>query len=256
MKKKIINIFSFFNDDTPYYSASLSFFTIFSILPLIALLIVVVSSLPEFHIHKDTIMLYVLDFINPTQSESLAYQLEIFLSNTNKLGNIGIFYLLFVFTMFFKDYEHIINKIYNSKPRAIYKLFFLYLGFLIFIPFLLFIFVFISTLSKLTNFTFSLEIFTFLFVWIMFIILFILSANTKIKFSSSAIASFVTLISLSITKSLFGYYVATNTTYATIYGSFSVALFFFLWIYISWNIYLYGTKLCSILNKGFLNNAN
>ena len=91
--------------------------------------------------------------------------------------------------------------------------------------------------------------FTFLFIWILFTVLFILSANTHVSFKASMSASFITLIVLSITKSLFGYYVISNTTYATIYGSFSVALFFFLWIYVSWNIYLYGTKLCVIINK-------
>ncbi|MEA2017454.1 MAG: YihY/virulence factor BrkB family protein [Campylobacterota bacterium] len=246
---RLKKIFNFFNDDTPYFAASLSFFTIFSILPLIALLIVVISSLPAFSSHLDTLMLYILDFMNPTRSETLASQITDFLANTHKLGSIGIFYLLFVFTMFFKDYEHIVNKIYDVDTRPIYKLFFMYLGFVILIPLLLFVFIFISTLSKVTDFTFSQQIFSFLFIWIMFIILFILSANTKVTFKASAISSFITLISLSITKTLFGYYVSTNTTYSTIYGSFSVALFFFLWIYISWNIYLYGTKLCSIINK-------
>jgi len=242
-------IFYFFNDDTPYYAASLSFFTIFSILPLIALLIVIISTLPEFSSQLDTIMLYVFDFINPTHSETLSQQLGGFLSNTDKLGSIGIFYLLFVFTMFFKDYEHIVNKIYEVNPRPIYKLFFMYLLFLIFIPLLLFIFIYISTLSTLTDFSFSSQIFSFIFIWIIFIILFILSANTKVSVKAASISSFLTLVILSVTKSLFGYYVISNTTYATIYGSFSVALFFFLWIYISWSIYLYGTKLCYVINK-------
>ena len=45
--KKALNIVEkFFNDDTTYYAASLSFFTIFSILPIIALVIAIVSSFP------------------------------------------------------------------------------------------------------------------------------------------------------------------------------------------------------------------
>ena len=240
-------IFNFFNDDTPYYAASLSFFTIFSLLPLLALLIVVISTLPIFAQYVDSIMLYILDFINPIHFSSLTSSIESFLINTNKLGNIGILYLFFVFSMFFKDYEYIINKIYNTPSRAVYKLFFMYLGFLILIPTLFFIFIFISTLTKLS---FPIHIFTFIFIWIMFIILFTLSANTKVSIIASSFSSLITLIVLSATKSLFGYYVIANTTYATIYGSFSVVLFFFLWIYISWSIYLYGTKLCSIINKG------
>ena len=246
-------VFDFFNDDTPYYAASLSFFTIFAILPLLALLIVIISNIPTFSEHLDTIMLYILDFINPTHSSSLSSQISRFLANTEKLGLIGIVYLLFVFTMFFKDYEYIVNKIHGVNSRALYKSFFLYISFLIALPLLFFVFIFLSTFS---NISFLLYIFTSLFIWIVFILLFMVSANTKITFGSAALSSSLTLVTLSVTKSLFGYYVSANTTYATIYGSFSVALFFFLWIYISWNIYLYGTKLCSILNKAQLSNEN
>jgi membrane protein len=93
-------------------------------------------------------------------------------------------------------------------------------------------------------------------LWFLFITLFIMSANTKVKFLAAAISTFITILALSITKSLFGYYVNVNTTYTTIYGSFSVILFFFLWIYVSWNIYLYGTKICCILNQRDSQNEN
>jgi membrane protein len=101
LKKKLLQLVDFFNDDTPYYAASLSFFTIFSILPLIALLIVIVSSLPTFSQHLDIIMLYLIDFINPTHSEALTKSIKSFLANTDQLGNIGLFYLLFcIYTIF------------------------------------------------------------------------------------------------------------------------------------------------------------
>jgi membrane protein len=246
LKKWFTKLYNFFNDDIAYHSASLSFYTIFSILPLLALLIVIISSFSSFEQQTNLLMSYIIDFINPTHSETISKFLDQFLQNTDKLGPIGIFYLLFVFTIFFRDYEHIINKIYNTQTRALYKLFFLYLSFLILIPILFISYILISTFL---TFTFSGYIFAFLFLWFLFITLFIMSANTKVKFFAAAVSSLVTIAALSITKSLFGYYVNANTTYTTIYGSFSVILFFFLWIYISWNIYLYGTKICCVLNQ-------
>jgi len=243
----------FFKDETPYFASSLSFFTIFSIFPLIALLIVIISYSSFFSQYLGDIMTYIFDFINPTHSEELSSFISTFLENTNKLGTIGIYYLIFVFTMFFKDYEYVVNKIHNSKPRAIYKLFFLYLGFLIIIPILFAVFVLISNLT--TDF-FLIKILAFLFIWGIFIILFNISTSKKLKFKAVLISSFITLVILSISKNLFGYYVASNTTYTTIYGSFSIALFFFLWIYLSWSIYLYGLKLCALINKGYLENEN
>ena len=76
-----------------------------------------------------------------------------------------------------------------------------------------------------------------------------ISAKVKIHLKSALIASFIASLVWYISKNLFVYYVAYNKTYLTIYGSFSILLFFFLWIYFSWFIYLYGLKLCFLLNE-------
>lgn len=51
-----------------------------------------------------------------------------------------------------------------------------------------------------------------------------------------------------IGKNLFVYYIVYNKTYASVYGSFSTILFFFIWIYISWIVYLFGIKIYYFLN--------
>ncbi len=240
--KKIID---FFNDDTLYYSASLSFFTIFSLLPILALLIVVVSSLPIFNSYLESFTLYILDFMNPTHSTMVTSTISEFLSNSNQLGSIGIFYLLFVFTLFFNNYEDIVNKIFNTKKRPIYKMFFLYIGFLILLPLMFILFVLASSILQGNIWA---NIITFIFMWGFLILIFKISTTAKVSLKSATLGSFTTLITLAITKKLFIFYVVYNTTYTTIYGSFSVLLFFFLWIYISWTIYLYGIKLTALIN--------
>ncbi|WP_314988890.1 YhjD/YihY/BrkB family envelope integrity protein, partial [uncultured Campylobacter sp.] len=45
------------------------------------------------------------------------------------------------------------------------------------------------------------------------------------------------------------YYAILNETYRSIYGSFAVLLFFFLWIYVSWVVFLYGFKFCVFLEN-------
>ena len=252
MRNKIKHIINFFNDDTLYYSASLSFFTIFSILPILALLLVVMSSSPVFSSNIDILMLYVMDFINPTHSQDVTNAITKFLANINDLGNLGIFYLIFVFTMFFKDYEYIVSKIHQTKKRSFMALVFLYISFLLLIPITFVLFASISALftnailQVILSSTFGLFIFT---------ILFKISVNKHITIKASFISAFLTLIVLKITQSLFIYYVLYNTTYSTIYGTLSIMLFMFLWIYISWTIYLYGIKLCHKLNKQDNNNA-
>jgi membrane protein len=75
--KKIIN---FLNDDILYFAASLSFFTILAILPILALMIVLVSTLTIFTAYINQFILFALDFLNPTHSEKLLTTISGFLS--------------------------------------------------------------------------------------------------------------------------------------------------------------------------------
>lgn len=236
---------SFFNDDTTYYAASLSFFTIFSILPIIALLIAIISSLEVVQDYLDIFIKYTFDILNPTHSDSFIETFENYISNSSKLGWLGILYMLFVFIMFFKDYEYIVNKIHEAKRKPLLTSFFFYLFFLITLPLMLALLN--IALSFYDNTIFN-SIITFSFAWLIFYGLFKLSVNKYIYPKAAAISSLFTLIVLSITKNLFIYYVVYNKTYTTIYGSLAILLFSFFWIYVSWIIYLYGIKMCHRLN--------
>ena len=247
MKSKIKYIIEFFNDDTMYYAASLSFFTIFSLLPILALLIAVMSSTIYFESQIETLLTYIYDFINPTHSDQIVHAIQNALTNINSLGNIGLVYLFFIFTMFFKDYEYIMSKIHKTKKRSFLAMLFLYLSFLIIIPFTLLVITFVMSyfqniiLINILNFSFSVFIMS---------ILFKISVNKLVSIKASLIASIITVSALKLTQALFVYYIAYNTTYTTIYGTLSAMLFMFLWIYLSWIIYLYGVKISHRLNIG------
>uniref|UniRef100_UPI0040484038 YihY/virulence factor BrkB family protein n=1 Tax=Aliarcobacter sp. TaxID=2321116 RepID=UPI0040484038 len=245
LRKLINGIDSFFNDDTTYYAASLSFFTIFSILPIIALLIAFISTFSEFENYLEIFTSYIFNIINPTHSTEIVDALKNYISNSNQLGFIGIIYMLFVFIMFFKDYEYIVNKIHKTKRKSIQFSFIFYSLYLVLLPLG---FAFLNILISFYENTLLKEFLSYLFAWLVFFSLFKLSVNRKIDNKAALISSSITLIILSITKNLFVYYVIYNKTYTTIYGSLSTLLFTFFWIYISWIIYLYGIKMCHKLN--------
>ena len=245
LEKLINGLDSFFNDDTTYYAASLSFFTIFAILPIVALVISMISNLPQFEDYVEFFVKYILEMINPTHSQQFVTQIMGFVSNSHKLGYIGTAYMLFVFSMFFKDYEYIVNKIHQAKRKSLYTSFFFYLSMMIVLPIIFAIY--LLTISLFDNTLFDFFI-TFLYAWIIFFFLFKFTVNKAIDNKAAFLSSLVTLIALSVTKNLFVYYVIYNKTYTTLYGSLATLLFFFLWIYISWIIYLYGVKLCHKLN--------
>lgn len=245
LKKIIVKVDSFFNDDTTYYAASLSFFTIFSVLPIIALILSFISTFPEFNIYIELFKTYIFDLINPTHSQEIIDNLQIYISNTSNLGYLGLVYMLFVSIMFFKDYEYIVNKIHKTKRKSIFSSFVFYSIYLFSILGILIAFnIFIAFYNNnILN-----QIVSYIFSWIVFFSLFKLSVNKYINTKSALISSLITLIALAITKNLFVYYVIYNKTYTTIYGSLATLLFTFFWIYVSWIIYLYGIKMCHKLD--------
>ncbi|MEN8717042.1 MAG: YihY/virulence factor BrkB family protein [Sulfurovum sp.] len=235
----------FFNDDTTYYAASLSFFTIFAILPIIALFIATISNFPEINKYLEIFTNYIFEMINPTHSEDIIQSLKNYISNSNQLSYIGIIYMLFISIMFFKDYEYIVNKIHKTKRKSIHFSFIFYSFYLLILSSLL---IALNIITTLYDSNILKTVFTFAFAWIIFYSLFKLSVNRHIDYKAALISSFITLVILSITKNLFIYYVLYNKTYSTIYGSLATLLFTFLWIYVSWIIYLYGVKMCHRLN--------
>jgi len=183
------------------------------------------STNPLFSEYKDLLTLFVLDFINPTHSEMVSQKLQSFLVNIEDLGSLGLIYLLFVFTMFFQDYEHIINKIHNTKKRNFIPSAFLYISFIIIIPIFLAIFTYISTVLAHTNMQ---TILNFLFGLIFITLIFMISVNKKVSFKAALISAFLTINVLKFTQFIFVYYVTYNQAISTIYGTLSVIFFMFL----------------------------
>jgi membrane protein len=241
----IKKVYDFFDDDTFYFAASLSFFTIFSMLPILALIIAIMSSYDIFASQIQMLLFYVLDFVNPTHSQEVVASIESFLVNIDKLGTLGLFYLIFVFTMFFKDYENIVSKIHQTENRSFMAMSFLYISFIFIIPLALIIFTVTATFF---DSIYTKTILDFIFGMIFMTTLFKISVNKHISLKAATLSAFLTLVILKITQVLFLYYIVYSSTYSTIYGTLSAMVFMFLWIYISWTIYLYGIKVCHKLN--------
>jgi len=85
----------------------------------------------------------------------------------------------------------------------------------------------------------------------MFWLAYNLGANKDLNIKALFLASGVSAGIFSVAKYLFVYYVLYNKNYNTIYGSFSILMFSYVWIYISWIIFLSGAYLCNFLDKQF-----
>ncbi|MEA1880036.1 MAG: YihY family inner membrane protein, partial [Campylobacterota bacterium] len=240
-----------FDDKLGHYASSLSWSTLFSILPLMVIVFSVFTSMPIFDSVYSKIEKLIFSNLMPTDSKVVMDYINTFMQSTDRLGYIGGGYVTFAVFMFFKNYDYIVNDIFNTSSRSLWKASKTYLLLLILIPTTLGLSYYISSFVQVyldaNEITSSIHIFTFLpflMTWMTFYIAYQLSANIHIDVQAAVISSFIASLIWFLSKMGFVFYVVHNKTYESIYGSVSTLLFFFLWIYISWAIFIHGLKFC------------
>ncbi|MEA3491539.1 MAG: YihY family inner membrane protein [Campylobacterota bacterium] len=263
MKKPNINppmIKTFFNDlldeRIGYYASSMSWSTIFSIIPLLVILLSVFTSLPIFQTVYDDIHTLIFENLMPANSEEIMKYIDGFIANSGKLGIVGFLYVLIAAVMFFKNYDFIVNDIFETPRRTVVEALTNYTLLIVIVPVMLGASFFLSTnmqyyldKSDITSVIHLYFFLPYLMIWGTFYIAYQLSAHTVISKRAALSSSFIAALIWDLAKSGFIFYVTSNHTYSSIYGSISTLLFFFLWIYISWMIFLYGLRFCYLLDK-------
>ena len=247
---------TFIDKELTLFAASLSFYTIFTIIPLLLIMLTLLTSLPSFAEHYVTIKTFIFSNLMPVNSEAMMGHIDGFLANSAKMGMIGLIMVLVASLLFFKNFEYIANKIFHAKPRTLWESITTYWTMLTLTPIALgasfYITGYIVTLMASNSLTSGLDILPlvpYIIIWALFFLLFQISANVKVNPKASLISSFLVSIVFSISKNAFIYYVFLNKSYTTMYGSFAILMFLFLWIYVSWIIFIYGLKLCHIIDR-------
>ena len=245
-----------FDDKLGHYASSLSWSTLFSILPLMVIVFSVFTSLPVFESVYSKIENLIFSNLMPADSKVVMEYINTFMQSTDKLGYIGGAYVTFAVFLFFKNYDYIVNDIFDAPCRTLWEASKTYIFLLLMIPTILGLSYYLSTFVQgyldANEITSSIHIFTFLpflMTWMTFYLAYQLSANIRIDVQAAAISSFIAALIWFLSKMAFVFYVVHNKTYESIYGSVSTLLFFFLWIYISWAIFIHGLKFCDLLHK-------
>ncbi len=251
---------TFIDKDLTLFAASLSFYTIFTIIPLLLIVMTLLTSLPNFSEYYLEIKNFIFSNLMPMNSEIVMNQINGFVENASKLGTIGVLAILLSSILFFENLEYIANKIFHAKGRNFFQSFFVYIIFLVFTPLAMgasfYISGYVASILVSNSVTSSLDILPFVpyaIIWALFFLIFQIVPNVKVNVRASGISSFIIAVIFTLSKHLFIYYVFLNSSYTTIYGSFAILVFLFLWIYVSWIIFVYGLKLCHIIDGIYKN---
>ncbi|MCK9491297.1 MAG: YihY family inner membrane protein [Sulfurimonas sp.] len=249
-------ISTFIDKELTLFAASLSYYTIFTIIPLLLIMLTLLTSLPSFEEHYETIKVFIFSNLMPVNSEAVMGHIDGFLKNSAKMGTIGLVMILVASLLFFKNFEYIANKIFHAKPRTLWESVTTYWTMLTLTPIALgasfYITAQLAIMMSSNTYTAHMNIMPFIpyvIIWALFFLIFQIGANTKINPKASLISSFIIAGVFSISKNVFIEYVFYNKAYTTMYGSFAIMMFLFLWIYVSWIIFIYGLKLCYMIDR-------
>ncbi|MFT3992662.1 MAG: YihY/virulence factor BrkB family protein [Dysgonomonas sp.] len=233
-------------------AAALTYSTLLSIIPLLAVLFaiargfgfqnIVQSQLFEYFEGQEAVLEKAMAFID----KSLEYaQGGVFLG-------IGIVLLLYTVVNLLSNVEDNFNIIWNvKKGRTYYRMFTDYLALFLIAPIFLvcsagvsiilnstvdlfFIDFALSIILKLIPFVVTILLFTFFYIYI---------PNTKVKFSAALFAGIFTGICFQIFQLLYINGQIWISKYNAIYGSFAALPLLLLWLQLSWFICLFGVQL-------------
>jgi len=245
-----------FDDKLGHYASSLSWSTLFSIIPLLVIMLSIFTQMPLFDSMYEKVEKLLFSNLMPTDSKVIMEYINTFVDNSDKMGYIGVLYVTFAAIMFFKNYDYIVNDIFSAPSRTIVQAAKTYLLLVFIIPAMMASSFYFSSVmqvyldkSSLTSIIHLYSFIPYFIVWMIFYVLYQFSANVRVEASAALISSFIASLVWYLSKSAFVFYAIHNKTYASIYGSISALLFFFLWIYISWSICIHGLKFCDLLNK-------
>jgi membrane protein len=242
-------------------ASSLSFYTIFSIVPIILIILSLLSSTPMFSEYYQKIESFIVSNILPTNQDTIKTYITSFVQNSKSMGTTGGIYIFITSILFFKNFETIMKGIFHSQKRDFFNKVTVYWTTMTLFPILFSFSIYLSikiqnilNASVYTQNINLLSFIPFLTTFIMFWLAYNLGANKNLHFKALFLASAIGAGIFSIAKSLFVYYVVYSQNYTSLYGSFSIVMFAFIWIYVSWIIFLSGAYFCEFLDKYLENN--
>jgi membrane protein len=255
---KLKNRFPELTEEITIQASSLSFYTIFSIVPILLIILSLLASNPIFSEYYQKIETFILSNILPTNQETIKVYITSFVQNSKSMGITGGIYIFVTSILFFQNFETIMTKIFNSNKRDLWNKITIYWTTMTLFPILfsfsIYISIKIQSILNQSTYTENINILAlipFFTIFVMFWLAYNLGANKELNIKAIAISSFISTAIFSIAKSLFVYYVIYNKNYTSLYGSFSIVLFVFVWIYVSWIIFISGAHLCEFLDEYF-----
>jgi membrane protein len=234
---------------------SLTFTSLFAVVPLLTLILSILSAFPSFQVFGAQVQEMIYQRLLPSTGSELQDYFNNFAGQARNLTWAGAAMLLGTAYLMLVNIERNFNRIWGvSEQRKGLTSFMLYWSVLSLGPLLLgmgfAISSYITSLALFDRFTefqlvgghdLLLGLFPVLLTTIAFTLLYVAVPNCGVKLRHGFLGALAVALAFIVVKWLFSVFIAT-ASYAFIYGTFAAIPAFLIWLYICWVVILFGAN--------------
>ncbi len=259
----LLTVRGFDEDKCLTRASSLTFYTLLSIVPVMAMLFGIAKGFGIEKLLKDELTKLVIQL--PEQKEVLTQVIayaDTLLATTQGgvVGGIGLILLFWSVIKVLSHIEAALNDIWEIRQaRSWGRKFSDYLSIMLISPLLILVSssatVFIT--SQVTQLTekimllgmisplifLSFKLIPYVLIWILFTIIYVLMPNTKVNLKAGLVAGIIAGTIFQVVQWGYISFQIGATRYNAIYGSFAAVPLFLMWVQISWWVVLFGAEL-------------
>lgn len=249
----------FRGDDTLVMAAALSYTSLLSLVPLLAVGLALLAAFPAFEGARIQLQLTLVQNLAPEVGQQVRQVIAGFISNAGNLTAIGILSLVVTALFLLVNIEDSLNRVFRvTKPRSITSRLMVYWTVVTLGPLLLGASLSItdwlftsSSPDDLPVLTALLEVLGVLFRFVMLVALFTLLyaavPHRVVPHRHALAGGFVAGVAVALLRFGFHVYVADLKAYQSVYGALAALPILLLWMYLVWTAVLAGAELTACL---------
>lgn len=255
LKRLLRHVWRHFQEDRCLEeAASLSYTSLLSMVPLLAVVFGIVAIFPVFEEWSGRLQSFIFDNFMPSVGEQIVPHLNNFLDSVSSLTLPGTLVLILTALLLMVRIEVAFNRIWRvERNRTLINRIVMYWAVLTLAPLLIAAAVALSA-SKVFG-AGGLEeavspgwarLGMFLLSWMAFTMMFLLVPNRSVRIKHALAGAFLSAVLFELAKAGFVAYVS-NANYKVIYGALATVPIFLFWLYLVWTVVLFGASLAASL---------
>jgi len=235
-------------------AASLSYTSLLALVPLLAVAFGIIAAFPVFNEWSANLQDFIFDNLLPATGEQIVPYINTFLDSISSLTLPGTIMLILTALMLMIRIEVALNRIWRvERNRTLVNRVVMYWSVLTLGPILIAAAIALSAQKVLGMLGMEggippgiHRVGIFVLSWLVISLFFVLVPNRRVRIKHALIGAFLSTVLFELAKAGFVAYIS-NTNYKVIYGALATIPIFLLWLYIVWNVILFGASLAASL---------